>query len=179
MNIPRSGDAVPHGLGAARAMVNLIIVMFIGGLWHGAAWTFVVWGALHGTVLCLERRFSRHLGALRIPGSIRTLTTFVILCLTWVFFRATSLQHAVQYCGAMAGLREAGPQADLLAGLMYQPYSLLTLLAAAAITWLSPQTWDFTKQMTATRAAFAMSLLWLSIVVLTVQSYNPFIYFMF
>ena len=41
--------------GAARAMINLMIVMFIGGLWHGAAWTFVVWGLLHGSYLALER----------------------------------------------------------------------------------------------------------------------------
>ena len=49
--IPLGGNRV----GAARAMINLVIVMFIGGLWHGAAWTFVVWGLLHGSYLAIER----------------------------------------------------------------------------------------------------------------------------
>src|SRR5450631_3430435 len=80
--------------GAARAMINLMIVMFIGGLWHGAAWTFVVWGLLHGSYLALERLTKAAVGA---PSwaqnySVKMLLGFVTyfaVCLAWVFFRAS------------------------------------------------------------------------------------------
>ncbi len=87
--------------GTLRTMVNLYIVMGLGGLWHGANWTFVVWGLLHGTYLTAEHLLQPALA--HIPGLIResritrtlaSLLTFHLVCLGWVFFRARSLSAA-------------------------------------------------------------------------------------
>ena len=100
--------------GAARAMVNLIIVMFIGGLWHGAAWTFVVWGLLHGSYLAIER-LTEGIRQRRWPGR-RTfvvklligLTTYVAVLVAWVYFRASDFETASRMIGGMFGRHATG-----------------------------------------------------------------------
>ncbi|MEO1082900.1 MAG: hypothetical protein AAFY88_01520, partial [Acidobacteriota bacterium] len=83
--------------------------------------------------------------------------------------------------GAMVGLGAADPAAAaLVSGVLRAPYYLATLGAAAAITWLAPQTtFDFTERLTPARAALALSLLGLSLAVMETQGHNPFIYFIF
>lgn len=165
--------------GTLRTYSNLATVMVLGGLWHGASWNFVIWGAIHGGMLGFERaqgkdNFYRHL-----PGPVKTAITFVIVCFAWVFFRAETLPQALDYCGSLLGLSGVVPESDLIAGLIYQPYYLISLAAAAMVTWCCPQTWDFTGRITWPRAALALGLFWVSLIVLTTQAYNPFIYFIF
>jgi D-alanyl-lipoteichoic acid acyltransferase DltB (MBOAT superfamily) len=73
---------------------NLMITMLLGGLWHGASWTFVLWGGLHGLALCVTRFVQR----LRPGGAwwppLSTVLTFHFVCFAWIFFRAPSLSHA-------------------------------------------------------------------------------------
>ncbi|HEX8491025.1 MAG TPA: MBOAT family O-acyltransferase, partial [Chthoniobacterales bacterium] len=88
--IPLGGNRA----GPTRALINLVIVMFIGGLWHGAAWTFVVWGLLHGLYLVVERLLRRFAGEAKWTESLGVqvmlgLATYGAVCLAWVFFRAT------------------------------------------------------------------------------------------
>ena len=91
--------------GAVRTYVNLMLTMLLGGLWHGANWTFVVWGGIHGSALCGERLLAgrseigtaRHLGA----RWLRRLAVFGVVCLSWVFFRAPGLHAAL---AQLAGL---------------------------------------------------------------------------
>ena len=165
--------------GNSRTYVNLITVMVLGGLWHGASWTFVIWGTIHGLMLAFERAQGKDSPYRRLPGPLRTALTFAIVCFAWVFFRADSLPRALEYCASLLGLGAAQPGAGLIAGVIYQPYYVASLAAAAAVTWLCPQTWDFTRTLTWPRAALAFVLLWLSLLMLTAQSYNPFIYFIF
>ena len=88
--IPLGGNAG----GARRTERNLIITMVLGGLWHGAAWTFVVWGAIHGLGLALERRRFRVGQSWSRRPWVSRLVTFHIVCFAWVFFRADSLGTA-------------------------------------------------------------------------------------
>jgi D-alanyl-lipoteichoic acid acyltransferase DltB (MBOAT superfamily) len=95
--IPLGGNRKGHG----RTYFNLMAVMVLGGLWHGAAWTFVVWGAIHGTVLCIERwrtfRWPRLFSeAAWSPARtwVARIITFHIVCFAWIFFRATSFENA-------------------------------------------------------------------------------------
>lgn len=77
--------------GRRKTYRNLMLTMLLGGMWHGAAWNFVLWGGLHGTGLAAERRWSRRDGAeVRWPW-LRWLLTFNFVCLAWVFFRADGL----------------------------------------------------------------------------------------
>ncbi len=165
--------------GRLRTYVNLFGVMLLGGLWHGAAWNFVVWGALHGALLALERLRGKAALYGVLPAPLRVAATFTIVLFTWVFFRAPDLPQAVRYLGDMLALGERHEASHLLAGLVYQPYHLGTFLLAGVIVWTAPQTWDWTRTLTAPKAAAALALLALSAIVLATQAYNPFIYFIF
>jgi len=92
--------------GPRRTQVNLMLTMLLGGLWHGAAWRFVIWGGMHGSYLVVERWARARWGDLQIWRArwIRpalALATYGLVCLTWVFFRATSLADAGQVTRAM------------------------------------------------------------------------------
>ncbi|RMH23379.1 MAG: MBOAT family protein [Acidobacteria bacterium] len=165
--------------GTARTYANLMIVMLLGGLWHGASWTFVLWGAYHGLLLAAERR----LGGVRawafLPAPLRVALTFVLVLGSWVLFRAASLGEATAYLGRLVGLGETPPAALLTAGVIHRPYYLATVAVAALVTWGAPQTWDWTRRLTAPRAAVALGLFVAALLAMETQGYNPFIYFIF
>jgi D-alanyl-lipoteichoic acid acyltransferase DltB (MBOAT superfamily) len=92
--------------GRARTYVNLALTMLLGGLWHGASWLFVLWGAAHGALLVLERLVRHLFGRAAIlqtaPARILLgLVTFALVTLTWVLFRAENLDAATQLYAAM------------------------------------------------------------------------------
>ena len=95
--IPLGGNR--HG--AARTAVNVLATFLLGGLWHGAAWTFVTWGALHGGALVALRAWQGT--GLALPRWLGWALTFVFVMIAWVFFRATSLEAAGAMLQAMAG----------------------------------------------------------------------------
>ncbi len=165
--------------GAGRTYVNLATVMVLGGLWHGASWNFVIWGSIHGLMLAFERAQGKDSPYRHLPGPIRTAITFAIVCFAWVFFRADSLPRALDYTASLLGFGHSQAGSGLIGGVIYQPYYVVSLVVAAVVTWLAPQTWDFTRRVTWPRAAFTLVMFWLSLIVLTTQSYNPFIYFIF
>jgi alginate O-acetyltransferase complex protein AlgI len=173
--IPLGGNR----LGEGRTYANLTMVMLLGGLWHGSSWNFLIWGAIHGGMLVAERLAGKSPFYQRLPRPAAVAMTFVTVLFAWVFFRAADLPSALAYCGAMLGLSDAGLNASLLAGVIYQPYYVVSLLVCAVIVWWAPQTWDWTYSITPARAAVILALFILSLVVLSTQSYNPFIYFIF
>lgn len=79
--------------GALLTYRNLLITMVLGGLWHGANWTYVVWGFLHGGVLAIERYFKDRNWKV-IPGFLHGPLTFAVVCLGWIFFRAPTIHDA-------------------------------------------------------------------------------------
>lgn len=83
--------------GVRRTQLNLLLTMLLGGLWHGAAWTFVVWGGLHGLYLILQRSVAGYVGRMlpnAIAGFLAWLSVFCAVLLAWVFFRAQSFSDA-------------------------------------------------------------------------------------
>lgn len=91
----------------SRTHVNLMLTMLIGGLWHGASWTFVVWGGLHGSYLIAER-WTRKTPLARwqvwrtLPGQIFLIClTYALVCITWTFFRAESFPQAMNFVQSM------------------------------------------------------------------------------
>jgi alginate O-acetyltransferase complex protein AlgI len=116
--------------GPRRTYVNLAIVMLLGGLWHGAAWNFVVWGGLHGLLLAVERFRGKASFYAGVPAPLRVALTFAVVLVTWVFFRAPDLPSAMRYLGHMAGIVAAHDGAPLLAGVVYQPYYFGTMLVS-------------------------------------------------
>ena len=87
--------------GLARTYINLLVVFFLCGLWHGASWTFVVWGLYHGCFLVLERIMPGRRLLEIIPGFFRHIYVLLVVIVGWVFFRAETIGYAVDYLGAM------------------------------------------------------------------------------
>jgi alginate O-acetyltransferase complex protein AlgI len=173
---------VPLGgnhLGARRTYVNLAIVMLLGGLWHGAAWNFVIWGGLHGGLLAFERAFGKRPLYFGLPGPLRVGLTFVIVLFTWVFFRAKDLPAALAYCATMLGFGTHDAATPLLGGIITKPYYLGTVALCALVVWTCPQTWDWSRRLGPVKVAAAVVAFLLAVIVLTTQAYNPFIYFIF
>jgi D-alanyl-lipoteichoic acid acyltransferase DltB (MBOAT superfamily) len=85
---------------------NLMLTMLLGGLWHGASWNFVVWGAIHGAILVAHRRFGRPALPEDAPygwrDALKSLVLFQVVCLAWVFFRAETFSGAIEYIRLMA-----------------------------------------------------------------------------
>ncbi|HMF46402.1 MAG TPA: MBOAT family O-acyltransferase [Candidatus Udaeobacter sp.] len=107
--IPLGGNQV----GPFRAALNLVIVMFLGGLWHGAAWTFVVWGLLHGSYLVIERvfrvLFEHRPWASTLPVRVLAgFATYAAVCVAWVFFRASDFTIASRMLAGMFGQHAHG-----------------------------------------------------------------------
>jgi D-alanyl-lipoteichoic acid acyltransferase DltB (MBOAT superfamily) len=90
--IPLGGNRVS----LYRNMFNLFFVFLVSGLWHGANWTFIIWGALHGFYLIMEIVFDRLVPSIKLPRSIRWILNFVLVAIAWVFFRASNFQTAKQ-----------------------------------------------------------------------------------
>ena len=165
--------------GPARTYINLAITMLLGGLWHGASWNFVIWGGVHGLWLAAERAAGKRPLYWRLPRPFRVAITFGGLLVTWVFFRAADLDRALAYLGSMFALTEARAGAALIAGIVYQPYYLVSIAIAAGIAWTAPQTWDWTRRLTWVKATASLGLLALALAAMATQGYNPFIYFIF
>jgi D-alanyl-lipoteichoic acid acyltransferase DltB (MBOAT superfamily) len=92
-----------HGL--TRLCLSLMATMLLGGLWHGASWNFVIWGAIHGTVLVAERlwREYRPRAWRPLPDWVGIVVTFHIVLLGWIFFRAATFDDAIAFLSGLAG----------------------------------------------------------------------------
>jgi alginate O-acetyltransferase complex protein AlgI len=122
----------------ARTYVNLMLTMLLGGLWHGANWTFVVWGGLHGFYLAAERWIRGRTGVQGDPASAwnrlaLALVTYFLVNITWVFFRAETFEGAARILTGMAGLA-VEPQAALATVAMVKVGVIVTGIVATQ--WL-------------------------------------------
>jgi D-alanyl-lipoteichoic acid acyltransferase DltB (MBOAT superfamily) len=135
--------------GPARRYANLMITMLLGGLWHGAGWTFVIWGGLHGLYLAVNHgwralrvRLLGHDPARSTPlgRALGVLTTFLFVVIAWVFFRATSLDAALRIANAMfdlQGLRDAWARSGEL-GAFGGARQLAWIAVLLAVAWGLP-----------------------------------------
>lgn len=165
--------------GAMRTYVNVAVVMLFGGLWHGANWTFVVWGAYHGTLLITERRAGRKPAYQKLPQLLRIGFTFVLVLGSWVWFRAESLSAALTYFAAMCGRGSATESAALLAAQLYSP-GKLALVAVALLVLCAPfQAHDWSKHVTWPTALLVPPVFAVALLAMFSQAAHPFLYFQF
>jgi alginate O-acetyltransferase complex protein AlgI len=166
--------------GPTRTYVNLAVVMWLGGLWHGAKWNFLVWGAYHGLLLGYERWRGKQSLYSRLPVPCRIAVTFVLMLFSWVLFRAEDLSAAGRYFGAMFGLVPAGDTALLLAADIYAPLHLLVMGICAGLVFQPVQAHEWAKlPQTWPRLLLLVPLFVLSLLVMFSQAFNPFLYFQF
>ena len=176
--------------GKFRTYLNLYIVFFLTGLWHGASWTFVIWGLLHGTFMVIERvGFGKLLEKTFKP--LRILYTLLVVVTAWVFFRADSLDYAVRFIGRMFSF-QLGDGLSAFVTFYNQPqYFIVVAIALLGSTPL----FDFlnkkwktaiqngNKGLEHTRYVCVIlgivAVLFVSCCFLVTGGYNPFIYFRF
>ena len=183
--VPLGGNRVSPG----RTYLNLLIVFFLCGLWHGASWNFVVWGLWHGLFLILERSF---LSAV-LQRSWRLLRHFyaiLVVLIGWVFFRAADLPQALNFISHMFNFAEFHADLYPLEAYFTTEVMVLTLVAVmfsaplvpivgAAIERLrgiSRLSWGAAH---AAQTAFLICCFVLSSMAVTAQTHNPFLYFRF
>lgn len=166
--------------GEGRTYFNLALVMVLGGLWHGAKWNFVVWGAFHGVLLALERWRGKHSLYEFLPRPGRIGFTFLLMLFSWVLFRADSLTAALDYFRAMFGVAPVGNVAPLLAATIYTPYHLMVLAICTGLVFQPLQAHDWARSpVTWGRTAALVPLFAFSLVAMFTQAFNPFLYFQF
>lgn len=157
--------------GPHRTDFNLMLTMILGGLWHGASWTFAVWGAYHGLLLVVHRR-NRHAWS-RLPVTAQRAFTFVLVCIGWVFFRAKTFKMATLWLASMFGLstsmRHVGTASLRLAMLVF-------LAGGIAFFGQKASTYDFSR-MSRVRSA-SLGLVAAAAVILMNFS-SRFLYFQF
>ncbi|MEK1888626.1 MAG: MBOAT family protein [Phyllobacterium sp.] len=175
--------------GPRRTYLNLVIVMLLGGLWHGANWTFVLWGGWHGILLAIERASGWNR---RTPIDWVALPlTLLCVLIGWVMFRAPTVKDALAMYAGMIGFNGVGVRAPL--ALAFSHEALLTLAAAcfvvAAEPWIKGEgvvvvPCSANGVATLARASLALPLLTTLLGLVTVlrlaeMSYSPFLYFQF
>jgi alginate O-acetyltransferase complex protein AlgI len=190
--IPLGGNR----LGLGKTVRNLLIVFLLTGLWHGAAWRFIVWGLYHGAFLMLER-FGLGRALERAPRPLRHGYAVLVVMVGWVFFRADSLPHALRYLAALTNPRKFGPPdaalwvllnaqsaAALVFGTLLAAPLLPAILARLGAPRAEPPRRDLPSRLeTRSVHALPVSLLAagfvLSIAMLVGSTLNPFLYFRF
>jgi D-alanyl-lipoteichoic acid acyltransferase DltB (MBOAT superfamily) len=176
--IPLGGNR----LGPRRTTVNLLLTMLLGGLWHGASFTFVVWGGLHGAALAVNRARERgraRRGEPEPAGGFRAIAsgvlTFHFVCVTWVFFRAETFRGAARVFAELRTLTAFHPNL---------PLPVVLVLAAGLGSHFLPERWYESLQKGFVRlpAVAQGTLLFAAAVVLRqIESADavPFVYFQF
>lgn len=179
--VPLGGNRVPPW----RVYVNLVVVFFLCGLWHGAKWTFVVWGLIHGAFLVLER-----VGALRrvtTTPAVRHVYVLAVVMFGWVFFRSDSLPYALAYLRALVvqapapalGFWSVVDRETLLAFALGCVLAT-PLLARRVEAALQRRDWWPRVALGAAAVPLGVALIFVaSVAKLAAGTYNPFIYFRF
>jgi len=169
--------------GNFRTYVNLCIVFFVTGFWHGASWNFIVWGLYHGFFLILERLF---LGKLlnKAPKIISHTYTLFVVMIGWVLFRANTLSDAGEYLSHMFSF-EPKISAEIIQ--LFNPYFCFVLLVAFLLSTkaklyisdYSSKLINRTKGFGVIRYSFYILIFVFCLLELAANNYNPFIYFRF
>jgi alginate O-acetyltransferase complex protein AlgI len=179
----------------SRVARNLMVTALVSGLWHGAAWHFVFWGALHGAYLVVERRVrpggrkgapSETPGGERLIPNLPTLLrigfTFLLVCAGWVLFRADNLGDAVRIYQRIAqGLVTSEFYAGMLRAVAQQRLTLIPLAVFIGVEWISRRNWNAWAVAAApgfVRWASYTLLFW-AILLLGTRRTEEFIYFRF
>ena len=157
-----------------QTLRNLAVTMFLGGLWHGAAWTFVIWGLYHGLLLAAHALL-RQRGLVPRWRPLAVAATFLSVVVGWVFFRSATLADALGLLSAMSGARGfEGGEATL--ALLLKP-ATPALVGALALAFAAPNTWEIRYPRTRLAGAVLGTLLFLC--ALQFAKPSPFLYFQF
>lgn len=168
---------------AARNMANLMIVWTLTGMWHGAAWNFIVWGVYYGVLLVMEK-YVWGASVDQLPSPVRRIYSLVLILIGWVFFFSPSIGYALRYLAAMFG--GGAGIADKGAWFILFSHWLLYLLAVLGSTTLGyrlirglTEVWNGSRARTAAVLILYFGMFFVAVAFLVTGDYNPFLYFRF
>jgi alginate O-acetyltransferase complex protein AlgI len=167
--------------GAAATYRNLFIVFFLCGLWHGAGYTFIVWGLYQGGLLVAERLYRNHVGPLP-DGPLAWVCAFLLIMIGWVFFRSTNLGQAGLFLATMFGLvRPEMVYYGLPYFLTAHAAFMMAVGLALAFIPFEELSWRMEGPPLAffSKAVGALLIFAYGVLMLSANSFNPFIYFRF
>jgi len=178
--IPLGGSRISH----ARTYFNLALVFVLVGLWHGANWTFLVWGAYHGALLIIERVSGQRVFEADKFAPLRQAATFLLIVLGWVMFRADSVGYALQYYHALVTTGNAAFSAAFDAALTHRNVAALALAATTLFLprnlaigrWLAE---DSSPVVGVARFALLLVVFPISLAAAVFTDFRPFLYFQF
>jgi alginate O-acetyltransferase complex protein AlgI len=172
--------------GKIRTYINQMITMLLGGLWHGASWRFIIWGALHGAALAVHKMYNEwqdEYGTMpvgKIASYVNVLLTFHFVCFCWIFFRASSMETVGEMLFQIFAHFNMAILFEFIAG--YKGVMILMLIGY--VLHFLPRSMELRIQQEITRLPFAYKAAWmLLIIILVIQTKSagiqPFIYFQF
>ncbi len=172
--IPLGGNRVAKW----KVYRNLFIVWFLTGLWHGAAWNFIIWGLFYGMIIALERT---SFGTLlkKTPVAVQHIYTILLFLIGWVFFRSPDLTYSFEFLTAMFSFDFSYIGLDAV--YYFKQYGFLLVVSIVASTPLVKKLmnqWNF-KYKFYVELLFLLFILFVSVAFLMTSSYNPFIYYRF
>jgi len=173
--IPLGGNRA----GVGRTYANLMIVFLLCGLWHGAGWTFIVWGAWHGLWLVIERALGRRPFYTALPAFLRVAATFVLITMGWVLFRSETLSDAWRLLAIMFTPTAAQGGSVLLSAILYTRGHLLIMALCALLVFQPVQGFDWTRRLTKGKVLLLVILFAVSMMTIFAQSFRSFLYFQF
>lgn len=165
--------------GIGRSYFNLVVVFILCGLWHGANWTFIVWGIYHGLWLILERLSGRRSLYPFLPRPVQMFFTFVVVTVGWVFFRSATMADAGRLLAVMFTASQPQGGSLLLGAIVYTPAHLVTMAICSLLVFQPVQALDWAKTVTWWKTLILIALFCLSLMTMFSQTFNSFLYFQF
>lgn len=171
--IPLGGNKVSR----SRMLINTMIVFSLSGIWHGANFTFIIWGFYHGFWVIIEKLgFRKFLN--KLPNALSQTITFIIVSIGWVFFRSDNVKYAVKYIKTLFNPFAINRVLDT-SFLGLDKKFFLILLIALLITLIPKIKIIKSDINTFANKCFSLIILVYSIAIVTTGSFKPFIYFKF
>jgi alginate O-acetyltransferase complex protein AlgI len=165
--------------GVARSYLNLVVIFLLCGLWHGANWTFIVWGGYHGVFLILERILGKRTVYFFLPRPLQIGATFAVITVGWVLFRSPDIAHAWRLLEIMFTPSEPQGGSILLGAVIYTPEHLLTIAICSLLAFQPVQAFDWARSVTWSKAVILVGLFCLSLMVMFTHTFNSFLYLRF
>jgi len=165
--------------GITRSYFNLVAVFLLCGLWHGANWTFIVWGVYHGVFLILERILGKRTVYFFLPQPLQIGVTFALITVGWVLFRSPDITNAWRLLEIMFTPSEPQGGSALLGAVIYTPELMLTIAICSLLAFQPVQAFDWARNVTWFKAVILVGLFCLSLMVMFTHTFSSFLYFQF
>ena len=164
--------------GTAKTYRNLLLTMFLGGLWHGASWNFVIWGSIHGIALMFLRivdtLIPTNYSKTKLKTIISCLVTYIFVCSTWILFRSSDFYTSTQILSSFFLINNSGTQ-------VLWPFLWIYILILLAVHWIVYKNYlkTFVYNLPIPVFSLLYGVAWAIIMTWVNTSYRPFIYFQF